>query len=56
MPQNDTTHCGHGRRYSEPCPECEAIWREDCIASLRKQAAALGFVLVPVKEAARDGE
>ena len=45
------TRCGHGRVYTKPCRECEEIWRAECVATVRKQAAALGFALVPLAAA-----
>ena len=23
---DELSHCGHGKSYKEPCPECEAVW------------------------------
>lgn len=40
--------CTHGKAWSTPCPECDAIWRAECIARLEQQAAKWGFRLVPV--------
>ena len=40
--------CGHGRSWDQNCSECDAVWREDQIRSLVKQAAKYGFRLVPL--------
>lgn len=40
--------CAHGRIWDAPCPECDAIWRAECIARLERQAAEYGFRLVPI--------
>ncbi len=40
--------CGHGKTWDEDCPRCVAVWREDRVADLVKQAAKYGFKLVPL--------
>lgn len=42
--------CAHDKPWKDPCPECDRIWRADCVARLEKQAAKLGFRLVPIDE------
>lgn len=52
-PPMDLKQCGHNVSYEKPCPACDRIWRDQCIESLRAQAARWGFVLVPVQPAAK---
>lgn len=40
--------CGHRRLWSEPCAECDAVWREERITKLHEQAARYGFRMVPL--------
>lgn len=42
--------CTHGKPWKEPCKECDRIWRAECVTRLEKQAAKLGFRLVPLAE------
>ena len=42
--------CNHGKAWKEPCPECDRIWREECVERLRQQAAKLGFKIVPAEQ------
>lgn len=25
---NPYTHCGHGRKYGDPCADCERVWAD----------------------------
>jgi hypothetical protein len=45
----DLKMCGHGKTWKEDCPECCAVWREDRIKDLYKQAAKYGFKLIPIE-------
>jgi hypothetical protein len=42
--------CGHGKTWDVDCAECCAIWREERIKDLVKQAAKYGFRLVPMTD------
>jgi hypothetical protein len=39
--------CGHGKTWEQECLDCNAVWREEQIRNLVKQAAKYGFRLVP---------
>jgi hypothetical protein len=41
--------CIHGRLFTEPCLECEAAWRDSLIRDLHRDAARLGFWVVPIE-------
>lgn len=52
--------CSHGTSFREPCAACEQVWRDALIRDLHRDAAKLGFRVVPIVEAAppkeaRDG-
>jgi len=40
--------CGHGVTWDKDCPSCAAVWREERVKDLHKQAAKYGFKLVPM--------
>jgi hypothetical protein len=43
-------HCGHGVAWAEPCAKCDAVWRQEAIAHLERQAAKWGYKLVPAND------
>jgi hypothetical protein len=40
--------CGHNLKWEIECADCNAVWREEQIKTLSKQAAKYGFKLVPL--------
>lgn len=44
--ENYPKRCGHGKAWEEECQDCNAVWREEQVKTLNKQAAKYGFRLV----------
>ena len=42
--------CTHGISFREPCAACEQVWREQMIRDLHREAARLGFRVVPIQQ------
>ena len=45
--ENYPKRCGHGKPWDEECADCNAVWREEQVKTLHKQALKYGFVLAP---------
>ncbi len=44
------THCSHGVSFRDACPDCDRVWHDAMVRILHRDAARLGFRVVPLAD------